>query len=152
MAHPPRIPMLLSEDKVATYFVTFCVADRLRVLANAECFSAFKSAAATVQRWEILAAVIMPDHIHALVCPKEPERSVGEFSRLIKRGMRLELGVPWQWQAGCFDRLLRDDESAQSKWEYMRENPVRAKLVSDWQDWPFAIGIKEWSNNDSRTS
>jgi putative transposase len=47
----------------------------------------------------------------------------------------------WQWQTGSFDRLLRRDESAQAKWEYIRENPVRKKLVKDWRDWPFKIGF-----------
>ena len=48
--------------------------------------------------------------------------------------------VTWKWQDGVFDRLLRRDESAESKWIYMRENPVRAGLVRRWEDWPYAIG------------
>ena len=48
----------------------------------------------------------------------------------------------WEWQRGSFDRLLRTDESAQAKWEYMRENPVRAMLVPRWEDWPFSIGFR----------
>ena len=48
----------------------------------------------------------------------------------------------WEWQRGSFDRLLRTEESAQAKWEYMRENPVRAMLVPRWEDWPFSIGFR----------
>ena len=33
------------------------------------------------------------------------------------------------WQPGFFDHLLRNDESYAQKWEYVRENPVRAGLV-----------------------
>ncbi len=50
--------------------------------------------------------------------------------------------LDWQWQTGFFDRLLRREESAQAKWEYIRENPVRKKLVRDWQDWPYSIGFR----------
>jgi hypothetical protein len=43
----------------------------------------------------------------------------------------------WAWQEGCFDRLLRSDESLSEKWEYLRQNPVRAGLVNDPEDWPY---------------
>ena len=56
--------------------------------------------------------------------------------------MRKEVGADWQWQPGCFDRLLRREESAEEKWEYIRENPVRAGLVSHWSDWPYRIGFE----------
>jgi hypothetical protein len=43
----------------------------------------------------------------------------------------------WSWQPGCFDRLLRSDESLHDKWLYVEENPVRAGLVTRWEDWPY---------------
>jgi len=36
-----------------------------------------------------------------------------------------------------FDRLLRSDESLSAKWEYIRQNPVRAGLVADPDEWPY---------------
>ena len=36
-----------------------------------------------------------------------------------------------------FDRLLRSDESYESKWLYVRDNPVRAGLVDAAEDWPY---------------
>jgi len=41
------------------------------------------------------------------------------------------------WQPGFFDHILRNDESYTQKWEYVRENPVRAGLVSLADDWPY---------------
>ena len=46
--------------------------------------------------------------------------------------------LDWQWQTGFFDRLLRRDESVQAKWKYIRANPVRKRLVTDW---PYSIGF-----------
>jgi hypothetical protein len=43
----------------------------------------------------------------------------------------------WQSQEGCFDRLPRSDESLAEKWEYVTQNPVRAGLVSDPDEWPY---------------
>jgi putative transposase len=40
------------------------------------------------------------------------------------------------WQPGFFDHVLRNDESYAQKWEYVRDNPVRAGLVTSWQEWP----------------
>ena len=41
------------------------------------------------------------------------------------------------WQPGFFDHVLRNDESYSQKWEYMRENPVRAGLVPRADDWQY---------------
>ena len=41
------------------------------------------------------------------------------------------------WQPGFFDHLLRNDESYAQKWEYVRQNPVRAGLVKSAEDWPY---------------
>jgi putative transposase len=159
MARPPRIPVWLSLDQPVVYFVTWCVQDRRPVLANAEVLTAFQSAVGRLACWRLIAAVLMPDHVHALACPLEREETVSDFSRLVKRWMRQELmkatargpralqsaDLQWEWQRGCFDRLLRSDESAQQKWEYVRENPVRAGLVRDWQAWSYHIGFQSQS-------
>jgi len=41
-------------------------------------------------------------------------------------------------QKDFFDHVLRSEESYEEKWHYVRENPVRARLVKRWQEWPFA--------------
>jgi putative transposase len=38
---------------------------------------------------------------------------------------------------GFFDPVLRSNESYGQKWNYGRENPVRAGLVEKAQDWPY---------------
>jgi REP element-mobilizing transposase RayT len=42
------------------------------------------------------------------------------------------------WQRRFFDHVLRNEESYAQKWEYVRENPVRAGLVANADDWPYA--------------
>jgi REP element-mobilizing transposase RayT len=42
-----------------------------------------------------------------------------------------------RWQPGFFDHLIRNDESYGEKWNYVRENPVRAGLVTNADDWPY---------------
>ena len=41
------------------------------------------------------------------------------------------------WQEDVFDHIMRSRESYAAKWAYVRENPVRAGLVSRAEDWPW---------------
>src|SRR5437764_5494151 len=149
VAHPPRIPVWLSYDQAIVYFITFCVQDRRPVLANDKAFAAFLDIAQCTSNWTILAAVLMPDHVHLLAAPSDRDTPVGALSATIKRAIRRNLRATWRWQSGCFDRLLRSDESADDKWHYIKDNPVRAGLVSDWSDWPYKIGFRAIGNDDS---
>ena len=141
MAHPPRIPVRLTWDQPVIYFLTFCVANRQKVLANDIAFAAFEGAILRLTKWNVIAAILMPDHVRLLIAPREREAAVGNASAALKRFTRQDFKATWQWQPGSFDRLLRSDESAGQKWQYMRENPVRAGLVQEWSDWPYRIGF-----------
>jgi putative transposase len=142
MAEPPRLPaILLPWEKLVIYFVTMCVKDRHDVLASAAVFEAIKATIAQLRKWHVLAGVIMPDPVHWVVSPVEDrDLSVGDFSHGFKRMLRKCLGLqPWEWQRGCFDRLLRSDENLQSKWIYVKDNPVRHGLVQKVEDWPYYL-------------
>ena len=144
VGHPPRIPVWLRWDQSVIYFVTLCVENRKPVLANDRAFTAFKTAAMRLRHWTVLAAVIMPDHIHLPVSPTEDrEAKLGNLAAAIKRWMREELDASWKWQRGSFDRLLRSEESLQDKWLYVEENPVRAGLVKNYLDWPYRYAFNE---------
>jgi putative transposase len=143
MGHPPRIPVWLGLEQSVIYFVTICVQNRQPVLANIQTLEALKIVTARFRDWKILAAMIMPDHVHVITTPTQGrDAHLGNFSAALKRWMREELRAEWKWQGGCFDRLLRSEESLHVKWLYLLENPVRAGLVSDADDWPYRIGIE----------
>ena len=80
--------------------------------------------------------VIMPDHVHLFV-------RGGRIFRLspwvggLKRAMSVALKSPKRWQPGFFDHILRSDESYAEKWNYVRDNPVRAGLVKGADDWLY---------------
>jgi REP element-mobilizing transposase RayT len=142
MGEPPRLSEIqLPWEKSIIYFATICIADRRKVLANPRVFEAIKTSIAQLRRWHVLAAVIMPDHIHMIVSPIEDRGlSVGDFTAGFKRVLRKTLhSQSWEWQRGCFDRLLRSDENLRNKWIYVQHNPVRAGLVQKAEDWPFCL-------------
>ena len=142
MAQPPRLPaMLLSWEKSIIYFVTICVDKRRKVLNRPDVFEAIKTAIGQLRKWRVLAGVVMPDHIHWIVSPLEDrDLSIGDFSHGFKRTLRKCLrSQSWEWQRGCFDRLLRSDENLWSKWIYVKDNPVRHGLVHAADNWPYYL-------------
>ena len=142
MAEPPRLSEItLPDEKSIIYFVTLCAKDRRKVLANAKTFDAIKIAIRQLRRWNMLAAVVMPDHVHFIVGPREERGlSIADFAAGLKRSVRKSLDCQsWEWQRGCFDHLLRSDENLESKWIYVQDNPVRHGLVQRAEDWPYYL-------------
>jgi hypothetical protein len=45
--------------------------------------------------------------------------------------------VPGSFGSPAFSIILRSDESYAEKWNYVRENPVRAGLVRNASEWPY---------------
>ena len=142
MAETPRLSEItLPEEKSIIYFVTLCVKDRRKVLANAKMFDAIKTAIQELRRWDVLAVVIVPEHVHFIVGPREDRGlSIGDFATGLKRLVRKSLGSQrWEWQRGSFDHLLRSDENLESKWIYVQDNPVRHGLVQRAENWPYYL-------------
>ena len=148
MARPPRIPNWLPWDQSSVYFITFCVEHRRAVLANPRSWKICLSVLKRMDRWTTLAAIAMRDHLHILTTPEDREASVSAYSKWFKRWFGEAYCRPsdadgrprvqaWTWQEGCFDRLLRPDESLSETWEYLRQNPVRAGLATNPEDWPY---------------
>ena len=63
------------------------------------------------------------------------------------RGPKLSGGAarPSVWQPEFFDHLIRSSESYDQKWEYVRDNPVRAGFVSTANAWKYAGEIERLS-------
>jgi len=139
---PPRLDKVFQQYDPPLYFVTFNTLHRRSLLAQQEIFDALVAYARknAVAGRAVGRFVIMPDHIHLFVRIGSDSR-LNDFVRLLKQALTKELrrlgedGVIWQ--PGFFDRLLRHSESYFEKWNYIRENPVRAGLVEHLEDWPW---------------
>ena len=77
----------------------------------------------------------MPDHIHLFVRGSY-DYPLTQWMRLLKRRLSKAISASRpRWQKGFFDHLIRHSESYSEKWEYVLQNPVRAGLVRDPEDW-----------------
>jgi putative transposase len=124
------------------YFVTTCTFARKAFLATREIHDAFLEFA---RRGEVHGAyigsyVIMPDHLHLFVALTE-ERRLSDWMKSLKNSLSKALRVSNipapHWQKGFFDHVLRSDQSYSQKWEYVRNNPVRAGLSKSWEEWIY---------------
>lgn len=103
------------------------------------------SAWTEADKWLVGRYVIMPDHIHLFCAPAEVDfmpvkKWVSYWKRLVSKKCRAETSL---WQRDCWDTQLRMGESYHDKWEYVRNNPVRAGLCDHPDDWSFQGELKE---------
>jgi len=143
--HLTRIPVWLPADTAVIYFITACCADRRPVFAQADhVCTAIECLRQTERRlrWRVLNCCFMPDHVHLLLSPVQSrDQPPSKFMQRWKNSVtvRLKPVVGHEvWQREFFDRLLRTDEKLDEKWNYIRENPVRAGLCSKPEDYPFS--------------
>lgn len=138
---PPRLDRLF--DTSPLYFVTFCTHLRKPYLARDEVHAAFVAYSERAQREFNTAVgryVIMPDHVHLFVRGSQGFTLgpwVGHLKQALAKAAKLSRAMTQLWEEGFFDHVLRSDESYAEKWDYVRENPVRAGLVKSAEDWPY---------------
>ena len=85
--------------------------------------------------------VLMPDHLHLFVAIAPGGMEISKWVQILKvtmaKALRLRGHTGPYWQKGFFDHVLRSAESYRLKWEYVRNNPVRAGLVEEPGQWPY---------------
>jgi REP element-mobilizing transposase RayT len=136
-----RLAMLYIRSPI--YFVTACLEGRPQLLASAEVHEAFVRFAQEGPAhgaW-VGAYVLMPDHLHVVVAADDRKITLASWMKSLKNTISKTLragGVPSpHWQKTFFDHVLRSGESYAQKWDYVRNNPVRAGLVKNAEDWGF---------------
>jgi REP element-mobilizing transposase RayT len=84
----------------------------------------------------------MPEHVHLFVRGNQSfvlTRWITILKQVLgKTVVRAALPNDPVWQRGFFDHVLRSNESYSEKWNYVRENPVRAGLGGSPEEWPYA--------------
>jgi len=140
LGKPPRLDDVFQKYDPPVYFVTLCTNHRQKILANNAVHSALLEYGRRAEARGIALGryVIMPDHIHLFVAG-DVEFDLGIWVRGLKRVVAAAVtgGRKQLWQRGFFDHLIRNSESYSEKWDYVRQNPVRAGLVSDADEWRF---------------
>ena len=111
------------------------------------------------ERYDLLSYSIMPSHLHWLFRPLESwaVRAVAEASsrgrertprEIITHSVQSYTATQCNrvlgrqgcfWQAETFDHWVRDDSELARIIHYIEQNPVRARLCTQAQDWPWTM-------------
>jgi putative transposase len=136
-SHPDE-GVLIFRGQATVVFLTICSAKRQSGLANVMVHEALVTSWKRANAWLIGFYLIMPNHIHLFCSPQNEEYEIEAWIAYWKREFRRIIGnkAP-RFQSRGFHHRLRHDESYTEKWEYVRENPVRAGLVQDSDEWPY---------------
>jgi putative transposase len=132
-------------SRPGTFFVTAAAFNRRRLFqssTNAELFLETLQHYRRAGYYKLHAFVVMPDHFHAILTPQGTttlERAVG----LIKGGFshRLASNFP-VWQRGFADHRIRDAEDMEARRTYLQLNPVRARLATHAELYPYSSAYR----------
>jgi putative transposase len=99
---------------------------------------AWKAVCETLDRldkWNTYCIMTMLDHIHLLTAPLDRELSVTAFLKWFKRWFSESYGAGEKGSGSRVDLTVffETSDSIHEKWNYIRENPVRAGLVAHWK-------------------
>ncbi|MBA2433283.1 MAG: transposase [Chthoniobacterales bacterium] len=139
--------------KDPVYFITTCTYRRQPILTDDSIAAVLVDewqSARDRHGWVIGRYVIMPDHVHFFCSAELEAKPLAEFVGAWKRWTSRRVHAQGQprtassatgrplWQREFFDHVLRSSESYSEKWNYVRDNPVRAGFVATADDWKHA--------------
>ena len=141
-----------------TYFFTINLLERRRrlLVEHIDDLRAAFRATHAVRPFEVIAIVILPDHLHCLwrLPPGDSDNAnrwaqiKSGFSRRLPPGerrsaqrvCRRERGI---WQRRYWEHLIRNDNDLQRHADYIHFNPVKHGHVSRVVDWPYS-SFRRW--------
>ncbi len=144
--HPIHLAPIEAHNRSVIILVTAATAKRREILASP---SAHQS---IIKTWNAATTrlvgryVIMPDHVHLFCSPNGLDTpSLDTWMRSWKSLVTRAIGegAGSVWQRDHWDRQLRHGESYDDKWEYVRSNPVRHRLVKSTAEWPYQGELNE---------
>jgi putative transposase len=103
----------------------------------------------TATAWLVSDYLLMPDHLHLFCAPHDLKFTIERWIGFWKDRFTKTHPDTGTFQAGGFHHRLRDGESYSQKWQYVRENPVRAGLVARSENWSYSGRVHEirWSGD-----
>jgi putative transposase len=140
-------------------------------LASDVFHAVFIDACRDADAWLVGRYVIMPDHVHLFCAPARwPAVDIRRWARYLKERISKRLGTQpldgkrlgtvspskegfpdgtvrgWRWQPDCWDTQMRNGEHYREKWMYVRNNPVRAGIVDQAEQWTFQgeLNVLQW--------
>ena len=132
----PAPGVQLQADGPTIAFLTVHVARRDRWLAREDSQRWIVESWQEADAWRIGHYVLMPDHLHLFCSPMKLEFSIEKWITFWKsRFAKLHRHAEWKWQSRGWHHRMRTAEHYAETLHYVRQNPVRARLVQKPENW-----------------
>jgi len=118
----------------------------LKVPGISQCIvDALKFGETDLHLYELVAFVVMSNHVHVLICPSS---ELSKITRAIKGYTTREAnrilnrtGHPF-WQDESYDRWIRDEAAFHRIVRYIEGNPVSAGLAASIEEYPWSSALQ----------
>ncbi len=144
-----QLPHMQRDDK--PHFITFCTYQRWILPADARAIVLNCCRHDNGKKFDLLAAVVMPDHVHVILVPLVNTDgmevySLAQITDAIKGASAHKINRFFGrrghvWQAESFDHVLRSSESLDQKIQYVLDNPIRRGLVRSTAEYPWVFTL-----------
>ncbi len=120
------------------YFVTTNIYHRQKIFSNSPIADIVLSALFFLRDkgyYRLYSFVIMPEHLHLIILPQN-KKTVSQIMHSLKsytaKKINNLLGRSEKiWQAGFYERIIRNQDDLREKAIYIENNPVRKKLAEE---------------------
>jgi len=133
-----------------SYYITIVTHRRMAILVdNIEALRESFVESKKYYRYSIDAIVILPDHLHMIITPKNVEE-YPKIVRAIKYNFSIRVGNNEKqsiarykkgmnpiWQKRYYEHTIRDEKDYQRCIEYMKNNPIKHKLIDNEEKWKY---------------
>lgn len=114
-------------------------------------YGALLAEAAAKARAEIWAYCLMPNHVHLILVPADPDglrRTLADVHRRYTAHINLRHGWTGHLWQGRFGSVVMDEAHLACAARYVALNPVRARLVERAEDWPWSSARAHLAGRD----
>jgi len=142
-----------------SYYITMVTHERNPILIeNIDLLRESFRISKTVYRYRIDAIVVMPDHVHMIITPRNVEeyphiiRTVKQyFSKHCPQSYYKHLYQSWSrnkkgylpvWQKRYYEHTIRNEKDMFEKIQYMYHNPVKHGYVDEPNQWRYSSFVK----------
>ena len=139
-------------NKTAAF--TICVKNHKKLFVSNKVFGIFEQKLLdSLQNYKCSTHVylFMPDHLHFIVEGNEVGANIKMCVELFKQktGYWLSQNLSkFKWQKDYYDHITRNDEDIRNQIKYILNNPVRAGLIENWEEYPYKgstiYNLDEW--------
>jgi len=108
-----------------------------------------------LRHYELASFAVMANHVHVLLLPLvAPSHLLKSLKGATARAANLLLGRTGEpfWQRESYDHLVRDEQERRRIAAYIENNPVKAGLVSQAEEYPWSSAHETWRRRLSEAS